>query len=121
MPVKDPERAHPVPRVWRPVLVEIVEAMACGTYDFGAAGAAVTCSASKKKFVQAIIADFGGTLTRLPAATWKTSMAQWMEGFWDVIVDLWVDSRPSDLVLFVRVTEGRDGTCRFRIDSVHVP
>jgi len=41
--------------------------------------------------------------------------------YWDVVVDLWTaESGCSDLALFVRVFEEKDGF-RMEIHSVHVP
>lgn len=71
--------------------------------------------------IRTYIADFGGTLAELPDEAWGSSVSQWMETHWEVLVDLWtVESGKSDLVLYLRVFEAGTGF-RFEIDSLHVP
>ena len=120
-PRKDPTRAHPVPRVWRPTLAAIVEALARG--DFACAGLrpAVTCPRRTQRQIRATLDAWGARLVAVPAATWRTSIAHWMDGWWDVLVDLWLDDGPCDLVLFVRVFERDAATYRFELLSLHVP
>ena len=53
--------------------------------------------------------------------SWQSSLCQWMGDSWDVLVDLWTaESGPSDLVLFVRVTES-GSSYRFEVRGVWVP
>ena len=59
-------------------------------------------------------------LVELPDATWKSSVAQWMGTHWDVVVDLWTDAGPSDLILSARVRETNDAF-EIEIGSVYVP
>ncbi|MUV15506.1 hypothetical protein GN331_14965 [Lysobacter sp. HX-5-24] len=50
--------------------------------------------------------DYGAVLAKLPPEAWQTSVCQWMEGYWDVLVDLYVvDEGASDLALELRVYE----------------
>jgi hypothetical protein len=121
-PLKDPENAHPIPESWRPVLERIVETLTQGDYEISTPLAFVApLSTSTAEQIREYIADYGETLIDLPNETWHTSVCQWMETHWDLLVDLWTaESGRSDLVLAVRVFEG-DGDYRFEIDSVHVP
>jgi hypothetical protein len=119
---KDPEREHPVATAWRPVFREVVRAFVAGDFRLGAAlarGAEIDDKTAEQ--VARYVAQYGETLVDLPDETWKSSVAQWTEGYWDVLVDLWtVESGRSDLVLAVRVFEAGEGF-RFRIDGVWVP
>ncbi|HZG43071.1 MAG TPA: hypothetical protein VEY93_08925 [Longimicrobium sp.] len=121
-PLKDPENAHAIPESWRRVLGRIVEAFTQGDYALSTPLAFVApLSPSTAEQIREYIADYGETLIDLPDETWHTSVCQWMETHWDLLVDLWTaESGRSDLVLAVRVFEG-DGDYRFEIDSVHVP
>lgn len=67
------------------------------------------------------IADYGETLVELSDETWQTSCAQWMDGHWDVIVDLWTAGEgPSDLVLTGKMV-GTDGLPQLTVGLVYVP
>lgn len=72
--------------------------------------------------VRTYLASYGETLIELPDATWESSVAQWMEGHWEVLIDLWTkEFGMSDLCLFVRVFEDSGGLFRIEVDSVNVP
>jgi hypothetical protein len=67
------------------------------------------------------VAQYGETLVELPDDTWRTSVSQWMELYWEVIVDLWTsESGGSDLVMHVKVCEAVDAF-RFELHDVYVP
>ena len=121
-PSRDPDGELAVAPIWRPVFRRIVQAFVQRDYALERAGLAhVTLDPDVPDLVRDVIADHGETLIPLPAATWTTSMARWMDDHWMVLVDLWTDeSGPSDLVLHARVMETPDGY-RYVVDSVHVP
>ena len=120
-PLRDPEAPHPVPRSWRPVLKQIVDAFVAGDY---ALSIGIECVAPLSKAdaqrVQYSLAAYGEAIVGLPDETWQTSVAQWIGPHWDVIVDLWTESGRIDLALFVRAQLGKDSALRMRVDSVHV-
>lgn len=121
-PVKDENGSHPIADEWRPILREVVKALAEGDYDLsrGIPSVAPVSNATADQ-IRAYISDFGEVLADLPDETWDSSVSQWMGTHWDVLVDLWtVESGESDLVLSLRVFEADDGF-RFEMDSVHVP
>ena len=120
-PRKDPTRAHPVPRAWRPTLAAIVEALARGDLACAGLRPAVTCPRRTQRQIRATLDDWGARLVAVPAATWRTSIAHWMDGWWDVLLDLWLEDGPCDLVLFVRVFERDAATYRFQLLSLHGP
>lgn len=121
-PFKDPHASHPIASAWRPTLREIVKALAHGDYMVarGIPSVAPPSQATANQ-IRDYVRDYGETLAELPDEAWGTSVSQWMESHWDVLVDLWtVESGPSDLVLSARIFEHAGGF-RFEIDSVHVP
>lgn len=78
-------------------------------------------SASDAEHIRSYIAEYGETLTELPEESWETSVAQWMDGHWEVLVDLWtVEAGASDLVLSARVFEEGTGV-RIEVHMVYVP
>ena len=123
VPSKDESNPHPVPGVWRPILRDVVKALAEGDYALSRASRCVApLTAKKSENVGSNIEEYGETLAELPDEAWRTSIAQWMVGRWDVLVDLWtIESGKSDLVLFCRVFEDAELSFRFEITSVHVP
>lgn len=121
-PVKDQDKAHPIATAWRPAFREIVGAFVRRDYSLRRPVQSVEpVPVGTADQVKNYVASHGETLCELPDETWRTSVSQWMEGYWDVLVDLWtVESGRSDLVLFARVREVGDGF-RIEIESVHVP
>lgn len=122
LPVKDPDAAHPVATVWRPALRAVVHALVEGDFGLARGCAGVgPVSARTEEQMRTYVAAYGMRLVDLPDDTWTTSVAQWMEGYWDVLVDLWTaEEGRSDMVLLVRIRERGDG---FHLDllSLHVP
>jgi hypothetical protein len=120
VPQKDLDRAHPIPTLWRPVFRQIVRAFADGNYELsGVTG--VEISADGATQVQRYIADYAETLVDLPEDTWRTSIAHWMDGHWDVLVDLWTEREgSSDMILSARVYERAEGTS-VHVHAVYVP
>ena len=121
-PVKDEDGSHPIADEWRPTLREVVKALAEGDYELsrGVPSVAPVSNATAQQ-IREYVADYGEALADLPDKTWDSSVCQWMETHWDLIVDLWtVESGESDLVLSLSVFEA-DGGFRLEIGSVHVP
>ena len=121
-PVKDPHREHPIPASWRPTFHAIVDAFVEG--DFQLTGGIPQVIPPSEETVEQIVeslADYGEVLCPLSEQTWDTSVAQWLESEWDVIVDLWtVGEGRSDLILQTRVSESEDGYS-YEIRMVYVP
>ena len=121
-PVKDESRAHSVAGAWRPILTDIVKALADGDCSLsrGVPGVASVVRATAEQ-IRDYLDDYGETLVDLPEETWRSSTSQWMGAHWDVLVDLWtLESGESDLVLSLRVFEV-EGGYQFEIHSVYVP
>ncbi len=120
--VKDPEKAHPVASAWRPVLRTISAALSVGDLA-GLRGVRAIAPISTEDATRILrnVAHYGETLVELPDDTWRTSVSQWLESHWEVIVDLWTsESGGSDLVMHVEVYESDDGF-RFELHDVYVP
>jgi hypothetical protein len=121
-PVKDPDAAHPIPTAWRPLLSEVVRALAEGDLQLERVVSGVdSVSKDTADHIRSYLRDYGATLVELPAESWDTSVAQWLGDHWDVFVDLWtVDEGASDLVLHGRMRQS-DGALRFAVHLVYVP
>lgn len=121
-PIRDENAAHPVATVWRPTLKRVVEAFVAGDFQLRRGIESVIPPAPDvAEGIAVRVADYGETLIDLPEETWKSSIAQWMDPHWDLVIDLWTkEAGRSDLVLTAQVEE-IDGEYRFEIDSVYVP
>ena len=120
--VKDLEAAHPIASAWRPTLRAVVEALARGDVELRMRPAEVDPLApGVADQIRDYLSDYPETLVDLDEDTWSTSVSQWMDDHWQILVDLsTAESKVSDLVLHARVFEAGEGF-RFVIDSVHVP
>jgi hypothetical protein len=120
--VKDLEHAHPVALAWRPRFESIVAKLAAGDVEGVAQLRSVEVEVAVLAQMRAYLADYGEALVPLPPAAWDTSVAQWMDGYWDVVIDLWTEEAgASDLVLAARVVSGEDGSVSLRVVGVFVP
>jgi len=120
--LKDPEAQHPIAGAWRPMLREVVQRFVAGDYGLthGVSNVEPVSMATTEQ-IRLYLADYGCTLVELPEDTWQTSVSQWMETHWDILVDLWtLEEGRSDLVLAGRVVETKTGI-RFTIQMVYVP
>lgn len=119
---KDEANQSPVPNMWRSTFCHIVEAFKDGDFRLGK-GIVGVCPISSldAATIEENLRSYGATLTSLPERTWETSVSQWMQGYWDVLIDLFtVEEGASDLVLAARVYEQGRGYA-FEIQSVYVP
>lgn len=115
--VKDPEHHHPVPAAWRSSLRRLAGIVAGPE----ARDDADHIGAENLARWRENVADYGCRLGSLPDEAWRTSIAQWNERDWDVLVDLFdAEGNPTDLVMFVKATEAASGYT-FKVMSVHVP
>ena len=119
---KNDEAETAVPQIWRDTLEQVVVAFSAGDFRLEADNPHVREIDSKDAArMRANVHDYGATLVPLPKSVWKTSVSQWMRGYWSVLVDLYTaEEGESDLVLHVHVYEGA-GTYAFDIQSLHVP
>jgi hypothetical protein len=121
-PSKDADAEHPVPDVWRPTFRAIVAAFARDDFELvdGPPDVAPVAPHTAAQ-MRGYIASYGEALTALPDETWRTSVSQWMDTHWEVLVDLWtLDSGCSDMVLDANVFE-TDRGFRVELHAVYVP
>lgn len=120
--VKDEDAQTAVPGAWRPTLAAIVDAFREGDFELARGLQNVSPIAPEDaERISENIADYGGELLALPEERWQTSVCQWMNGYWHVLVDLYTEEEgASDLVLDVRVREHGAGYL-FEVYLVYVP
>ena len=113
---------HPIPEPWRTTFRQIASAFVAGDFELRrhpVEGVAPVPRATADHLA-ANVAAYGEALAPLNDATWDRSVYRWMEGYWQVHVDLTTVEEPaSDLTLHAKLYEGNDP--RLEIDSVHVP
>ncbi len=120
--IKDEDSEHPLATTWRPVLRQVVQALAAHDYALANGVEGVEpVSGDVATQMREYIESYGATLIDLPEETWRSSVAQWMGSHWDVLVDLWTaEEGSSDLVLRLNVSEC-ESRYRFEIEMVYVP
>lgn len=120
--LKKDDAEHPIPEPWRPKFRQIANALAAGDFqlrEHRIDGVAPVHSATAQSIADNIAA-YGEALAPLNDATWDRSVYRWMDGHWQILVDLSTEGEPvSDLTLHAKLYEA-DGP-RLEIDSVHVP
>lgn len=120
--LKDPDNEHPIPTAWRPMLSAVVQRFVQGDYRLarGVVGVEPVTAATAEQ-IRDCLTEYGATLVELPDDTWRTSLAQWMQTHWQILVDLWTaEEGRSDLVLGGSVIETGEGP-RLTIHLVYVP
>lgn len=120
--LKDSDAQHAIAGAWRPMLREVVRRFVAGDYGLaqGVPGVEPVSTATADQ-IRDYVSEYGASLVELPDDTWHTSVAQWMGGHWDIMVDLWTaEEGRSDLVLGGKVVETSSGP-RLSIHMVYVP
>jgi hypothetical protein len=123
MPMLDKDdHEHPIPEPWRPTFRRIASAFAAGDFqlrDHRIEGVA-PIPPETAQYIAGNVAAYGEPLAPLNDATWERSIYLWMDGHWEMLVDLSTETEPvSDLTLHARLYEGDE--LRMEIDSVYVP
>ena len=120
--LKDEKNQQAIPMTWRAALSSMVEAIQADNFELlNNIEGIRSISKEGANRIQDNIEDYGCQLTCLSDATWNTSVCQWMNGYWEVLLDLCtVEEGLSDLALSLRVYEKGQGF-EFEIISVHVP
>lgn len=116
---KNPDVEQAVPTEWRATLKTIADAFVEGRKPMGPGIGDV--DTQTLEISQKSITDYPDSFGELSAESWKTSVYLWMDGYWQVLVDLSnSDGETSDLVLHVQVfPEG--GGYLFQPGLVYVP
>lgn len=119
--MKDDEE-RPLPDSLRTTFRQIAEAFADGDYELrrhSVEGVAPIPAATAKHIANNVLA-YGDALAPLNDATWERSVYRWMDGYWQVLVDLTTAGElVSDLTLHAKLY-GEDAP-RIEVESVHVP
>lgn len=120
--IKDRDAEHPLAAPWRPVFREIVHAFVHGDYSPSHNVPQVrSIEPETANRMRAYVESYGATLVDLPDQSFQSSVAQWMDTHWEVIVDLWTaEEGRSDLALHARVFEAGDNF-EVQVDGVWVP
>lgn len=113
---------HPIPEAWRASLRQIAGAFVVGDFELRkhpVEGVAPIDPATAKHIAENVSA-YGERLAPLDDTTWDRSVYRWMDGYWDMLVDLTTDVElVSDLTLHAKLHEADGGL--LEITSVHVP
>jgi hypothetical protein len=120
--LKRDEAEHPIPDPWRSTFRQIASAFAAGDFQLSEhrIDGVAPIDAAAAQHIANNIARYGEALAPLNDATWDRSVYRWMDGHWQMLVDLSTEVEPvSDLTLHAKLVEA-DGF-RLEIDSVHVP
>jgi hypothetical protein len=114
---------HPVPEPLRMTFRKIADAFAAGDFqlrEHPIAGVRPIDSDTAER-IAGNVAAYGDTLAPLNEETWKRSVYRWMDGYWQMLVDLTTTSEPlSDLTLHAKAQETGDG-CVLSVEAVYVP
>ncbi|WP_428407609.1 DUF7668 domain-containing protein [Hyphococcus sp.] len=106
--LKDEERELPVPVIWRSALKQIVDSFVQESEPPTAVDAIVVdpIASDEAKINRQNIKDYPDPIGPLAEHSWATSIYIWMDGYWDVLVDLSTSyGETSDLVLHAKVRE----------------
>lgn len=119
--MKDDEE-HLLPDTLRATFRQITDAFVDGDYELRrhfVEGVAPIPTSTAEHMADNVLA-YGDGLAPLNDATWERSVYRWMDGYWQVLVDLTTASEPvSDLTLHAKVFAGE--VLRVEVDSIHVP
>ena len=113
---------HPVPEQWRATFTQNADAFAAGDFQLGQCPikGVQRVDQATAELIAENVAAYGERLAPLDDATWQRSVYRWMDGYWQVLVDLSTHGEPvSDLTLHAKIFEGNDP--RLEVYSAHVP
>lgn len=112
---------HPVPAEWHPIFCQIADAFAAGDFqlrDHPVDRVSMIAPATASS-IAASVSAYGDRLAPLHPSTWSRSVYRWMEGYWQLLVDLTTESEEvSDLTLHAKIHDADPPT--LEIESVHV-
>ena len=116
------DQEHPLPGTLKTTFRQIADAFVDGDYALRrhpVEGVAPIPAATAEHIADNVRA-YGDALAPLDDATLERSVYRWMDGYWQVLLDLTTAGEPvSDLVLHARLYGG--DAPRIEVNSVHVP
>jgi hypothetical protein len=114
---------HPVPEHLRSTFHQIADALVDGDFQLKRHPTARVRPVSKDtaQGIAGNISAYGETLAPLSDKTWERSVYLWMDGHWQVVVDLTTTAEPvSDLALHANTYEAGDDL-EVELYGVYVP
>ncbi len=121
--LKKDDAEHAVPEALRPTFRQIADALAAGDFQLRThpiAGVRPVDADTAERIADNISA-YGEALAPLNEQTWDRSIYRWMDGYWQILVDLTTSSEPvSDLTLHAKLYEMGDDYA-LAVDAVYVP
>lgn len=103
---------HPVPEPVRAVFRRIADAFVAGDFQLQTHPVAEVkpIDPETAQRMRDYISAYGDSLAHLDEEAWERSVCLWMDGYWQVLVDLTTASEPvSDLTLHARLYEKEGG------------
>ena len=122
MLMKD-DAEYPVPVPLRTTFRQIADAFVAGDFQLREHPIAGVrpIDADTAKWIADNVAAYGERLAPLNEETWNRSVYRWMDGYWQMLVDLTTTSEPvSDLTIHAKLHETGEG-CVLSVDAVYVP
>lgn len=114
---------HPVPEPLRSTFGQIADAFVAGDFQLQSHPIARVrpVSGDTAAWIAENISAYGETLAPLSDETWERSVYRWMDGHWEVVVDLTTTAeRVSDLALHAKLYEAGDDF-EVQLYGVYVP
>ncbi len=112
---------HPVPRELHPTFHKIADAFVAGDFllQVQAIEGVRPIDPATAAWIAKSIAAYGDTLAPLHPSTWDRSIYRWMDGYWQLLVDLsTISEQVSDLTLHAKLYDTEP--LILEIESVHV-
>jgi hypothetical protein len=114
---------HPIPTHLRETFRQIAHSFVAGDFQLRdhPVERVLPVSAQTAAWIAENVAAYGDTLAPLDDRTWDRSFYRWMEGYWEVLVDLTTLGEPaSDLTLHAKLYE-RGNDFALHVYGVYVP
>tara|TARA_Y100000994_G_C15692101_1_gene441952 strand:- start:702 stop:1076 length:375 start_codon:yes stop_codon:yes gene_type:complete len=122
LPLKDLEKEHSIPDVWKDSICEVVIQLTKNNFELHDVSEYIALQSSDMaKFNRENVLEYGCCLKALSTECWERSCYQWQGNYRDLIIDLCtVEEDVSDLVLKGRVYPINSGY-KYEFGMVHVP
>lgn len=104
---KNEEEELPIPHIWRPIFMEIVNAFVKKDYSISSGIKNVNpISNETAEQIKEYIEDYGEELIQLPNESWNSSVYICYGKYWNILIDLYTKNEGlSDLALNAEVRE----------------
>ena len=122
LPLKDLEKEHSIPDVWKDSICEVVIQLTKNNFELHDVSEYIALQSSDMaKFNRENVLEYGCCLKALSTECWERSCYQWQGNYRDLIIDLCtVEEDVSDLVLKGRVYPIVSGY-KYEFGMVYVP